>query len=125
MEHILSRLEKVKQTGSNTWAACCPSHADNNPSLALKELPSGKILVKCWSGCTAPEIMEAMGLRMRDLNPNLTQETLQEYKNQYSQAQIDHAQTVLNIAQSQRRAGKRLSQQDLEAEMRAFKVVNG
>ena len=71
MNHLLDKLQKVKQTGRDTWSACCPAHADRSPSLALKELPDGKILIKCWAGCTAPEIVEAVGLRMRDLNPNL------------------------------------------------------
>ena len=66
---LLNRLEKVKQTGTNKWQACCPSHDDRNPSLAIKET-DGKILLHCFSGCTAEEITAAMGLQMTDLMPD-------------------------------------------------------
>lgn len=66
---LLSRLDKVRETGSDKWIACCPAHPDKNPSLSVRECPDGTLLVKCWAGCTASEITSAVGLELRHLFP--------------------------------------------------------
>jgi len=35
IENLLNRLTKVKG-GRGRWTACCPSHEDRSPSLAIK-----------------------------------------------------------------------------------------
>lgn len=65
IEDFLSRLEKVERSGSG-WVACCPAHGDSNPSLSVSE-HDGKILVHCHAGCSAQAVVEAMGLKLRDL----------------------------------------------------------
>jgi hypothetical protein len=66
-QELLSRLDKVKKTGSNRWIACCPSHDDKKPSLTITE-SNDKILLKCWShGCGAGDIMSAIGMGLGDL----------------------------------------------------------
>jgi hypothetical protein len=69
LQKLLSRLEKVKQNGPDKWVACCPSHDDKTPSLSLKEGNDGVVLLKCWSGCNAAEIVAACGLELHDLFP--------------------------------------------------------
>lgn len=65
---LLSRLTKVK--GRNgSWTACCPAHEDRSPSLAVKELPDGRILVHCFGGCGTDAILGVLGLEMGDLFP--------------------------------------------------------
>jgi hypothetical protein len=67
---ILPKLEKVKAgRGQGQWLACCPAHSDNDPSLALKELPDGMVMLHCWSGCDTKSIVNAIGLDMRSLYP--------------------------------------------------------
>ncbi len=66
---ILQRLKQVKSTKLANWLACCPSHQDRNASLAITELDDGRVLLKCWAGCTAREITNAVGLNMRCLFP--------------------------------------------------------
>ena len=67
---ILPKLEKVKAgRGRGQWLACCPAHQDRDPSLALKELSDGMVMLHCWSGCDAREIVNAIGLDMRSLYP--------------------------------------------------------
>ncbi len=68
-EVLLSRLEKVKQTGKDRWIACCPAHADKHPSLNVRELPDGKVLIKCFTGCGAADVVAAVGLELSDLFP--------------------------------------------------------
>jgi len=69
-ESLLSRLDRVKETGRGRWLACCPSHNDRNPSLSVRETDEGVILIKCWSGCGANEVVASVGLEMHDLFPN-------------------------------------------------------
>lgn len=59
---ILSRLEKVRRTGAGNWIACCPAHGDRSPSLTLREEADGRVLCRCWSGCSFAEIVETVGL---------------------------------------------------------------
>ena len=68
-ENILQRLHKVRKTGLNKWCACCPAHEDNSPSLAIRELDDGRILIYCFAGCGINEILDAIGLDASDLYP--------------------------------------------------------
>ncbi|MFJ2455602.1 virulence-associated protein E [Pseudomonas protegens] len=69
LEKVLSRLGKVKPTGPNKWKTCCPAHDDKNPSLTITETSDGTVLLKCWAGCSAQEVVSAIGLELRDLFP--------------------------------------------------------
>ena len=67
IEILLSRLQKVR--GRNgSWTACCPAHADKNPSLAIRE-EGGKVLLHCFGGCTPSDVVGALGMDMTDLFP--------------------------------------------------------
>jgi hypothetical protein len=66
---LLSRLEKVRQTKPGRWQACCPAHADRGPSLSVRELDDGRVLVHCFAGCNVNAIVSAVGLDMSDLFP--------------------------------------------------------
>ena len=76
IDTLLTRLEKVKQTSKETYIACCPSHDDRNPSLAIKDLPDGRILIHCFAGCEPTSILHSIGLDMNALFP----EKLGEFK---------------------------------------------
>ncbi len=69
-DQLLSRLDKVKQTGSNQWTARCPAHEDRSPSLSIRELEDGRILCYCFAGCGAANVMQAIGLSLSDLFPD-------------------------------------------------------
>jgi hypothetical protein len=66
---LLSRLDRVKRTGDCRWIACCPAHDDCHPSLSVRELDDGRILVHCFAGCDVAEILGAVGLELSDLFP--------------------------------------------------------
>ncbi|HEY4355633.1 MAG TPA: CHC2 zinc finger domain-containing protein [Acidobacteriaceae bacterium] len=76
VDTILSRLAKVRSTGKSSWLACCPAHNDKTPSLTVRALDDGRILVHCFSGCGAVDVVGAIGLEMTDLFP----ERLGEFK---------------------------------------------
>lgn len=66
---ILHQLEGVRETGAGKWQAKCPAHDDKTPSLSIKEINDGTLLLKCWAGCDAGEIVGAVGLELSDLFP--------------------------------------------------------
>ena len=68
IDKLLSQLSKVERTGHGKYIACCPSHNDKNPSLAIRE-DNGKILLHCFAGCSAYKIVSAVGLELSNLFP--------------------------------------------------------
>ena len=67
LEDFLGRLEGVESTADGKFVARCPAHDDHNPSLGVALGKDGRILVKCYAGCSAKSIVSAMGLKMSDL----------------------------------------------------------
>jgi hypothetical protein len=68
-DRFLSRLNGVRQVGLSRWVALCPSHDDRHPSLAIRETDDGTLLLKCFGGCGAHEIVSAVGMELHDLFP--------------------------------------------------------
>ncbi len=68
-EKILTCLDGVKSTGKDCWLAVCPSHDDKTPSLAIREADD-RVLLHCFAGCSAYEIVSAVGLTEADLFPD-------------------------------------------------------
>lgn len=66
---ILDRLEAVAERGPGRWIARCPAHEDRTPSLSIRETDDGTILLHCWAGCGAPDIVATIGLTLADLFP--------------------------------------------------------
>jgi hypothetical protein len=67
-ENLIQRLAKVR--GRNgSWTACCPAHDDKGPSLAVRELPDGRVLVHCFAGCETESVLASVGMDMTDLFP--------------------------------------------------------
>lgn len=66
---LLSNLQKVRKTGSGRWLACCPAHDDKRPSMTIRELDDGRVLLHCFGGCSAESILGAVGLEFDALFP--------------------------------------------------------
>lgn len=77
IDALLSRLEKVRQTGSGRWIAACPAHDDGNPSLSIRLLDDGRILLHDFAGCDIQSILAVIDLNFSDLYPD---NALVEYK---------------------------------------------
>lgn len=60
--------KSVKKSGSG-YVGCCPAHDDSNPSLSLCEGDEGKLLVKCFSGCSTENVCGSLGIAIADLFP--------------------------------------------------------
>lgn len=68
LDNVISRLQKVRKNGKD-YMACCPSHNDRSPSLAIAEKEDGRILIKCFAECGTDDVLSAVGLEMKDLMP--------------------------------------------------------
>lgn len=66
---LLARLELVRKTGNGRWVCRCPSHDDRGPSLSVRELDDGRVLLHCFAGCDVQSILDAVGLAFEDLFP--------------------------------------------------------
>jgi hypothetical protein len=69
LDRVLARLEGVTPTAEGQFMARCPAHHDRKPSLSVGVGKGGKVLVKCFAGCPAERIVEALGMKMCDLFP--------------------------------------------------------
>lgn len=69
VDNLLSRLDKVRRSGPDSWMACCPAHEDKSASLSIRHDDDGKTLIHCFAGCSVHEVVGAIGLEIGDLFP--------------------------------------------------------
>lgn len=69
IENLLSRLVGLKSSGPDRWIARCPAHADTSPSLTVRLLPDGRILLHCFAECDTEAVLRAIGLTFGELFP--------------------------------------------------------
>ena len=67
-------LLDARPVGKDRYRACCPNgkfhrHNDRNPSLDVAAGRDGRTLLICRTGCRIEDIVQAVGLHMRDLFP--------------------------------------------------------
>lgn len=69
-DKLISRLDGVQGRGPK-WRAICPAHASKHKtrSLSVFEADDGRVLVKCFAGCSVDQIVGAVGLHLEDLFP--------------------------------------------------------
>ena len=72
-QRVLSRLERVVDRGYGQFFACCPAHDDRHPSLSIKVLDDGRVLLHCFAGCAIDQVLSALQLEPSDLYPNAPQ----------------------------------------------------
>jgi hypothetical protein len=69
---VLSRLDghKLRENGRDRWRACCPAHGGSNPSaLSVGVGDDDRVLLRCWHGCSAEQVAQAIGIELADLFP--------------------------------------------------------
>jgi len=79
---LLDRLDAVRQRGDGRWSARCPAHGDTSPSLSIRELPDGRILIYCFAGCDIQAVTAALGIELSDLFPERLGHSLRGIKRQ-------------------------------------------
>ena len=131
IDSIISRLEKVKG-GRGRWTACCPHHQDKSPSLAIRQVEDGRILLHCFGGCSVEEVVGSMGMTVNDLFP--PRETGPKpavkpafYANDLLRI-IKSETTIVALLASDIARGKQISETDLDraklASERIFEAAN-
>ena len=68
LEDTLTKF-KIAKRHENRIQAYCPAHEDKNPSLAVRLLDDGRILLHCFSGCSTEEVLSAVDMSLTDLFP--------------------------------------------------------
>ena len=121
---LLGRLRGSRSTGPARWIANCPAHEDRCPSLSIRELDDGTLLLKCFAGCSATDVVSAVGLELRDLFP----ERLADHRRRPSRVWLDARDVlaclsnegeILAIAASDLARGIALSSSDADRIARA------
>ena len=102
---LLDRLDKLKSTAADRWIARCPAHDDRGPSLSVR-LVDDRILIHCFAGCDAIDVVNAVGLELADLfeDSRTTSSVKHSYKPTHRRipatdalAAIDHEAHVVAI----------------------------
>lgn len=97
---VLARLDKPKRTGKG-WAARCPAHEDKSPSLSITEAEGGKVLLHCFSGCHAGDVLAAIGLEWKDLFPeSLSPDARRDYQRKAATEAKAEAELVIAMAEA-------------------------
>lgn len=97
---VLARLDRPKRTGKG-WAARCPAHEDKSPSLSIAEADGGKVLLHCFSGCNAGDVLGAIGLEWKDLFPeSLSPDARRDYQRKAATEAKREAELVIAMAQA-------------------------
>lgn len=63
---LLDCLEGVRETARDKWMAKCPAHDDRGPSLSIRDVGE-KLILHCFAGCPALNVVQAVGLELHDL----------------------------------------------------------
>ena len=126
VELLLSRLEHVRANRNGTWVARCPAHDDRSPSLSIATGDDGKVLLHCFAGCGAVDVVEAVGLELSSLFPEThdwkgQRRSRVDYKALVNLLQ--HEITVLIVAAQKVRAGETLTDDDQETLERVCKSL--
>jgi DNA primase (bacterial type) len=97
IDTVLHRLDRVKRTAPDKWVALCPAHDDRRPSLSIREAEDHRVLLKCWSGCGAAEIVNALGLSLADLFPG-DRRSLHQHGTEPMRKPFDYRDALQGIA---------------------------
>jgi hypothetical protein len=69
LDDLLGRFQSVQRRG--VGAVCiCPAHDDKVRSLSVSPGDEGGLVLKCFAGCAAGDVVSKVGLTLKDLMPN-------------------------------------------------------
>lgn len=125
-ERLLLRLERYRRTGDAKWMACCPAHEDRTPSLSIRELPEedGKLLIHCFAGCSAEDVLAAVGLDFADLFPDDPEWRPRRVGNGHVPLRgVEDARFTLEILRAESEAGRELSDTGRQEAIQAAEVL--
>lgn len=92
IDKILHQLRRVRRTGNGRWMASSPTREDKSPSLSIRELDDGRVLLHDFGGDSVEDIVASLGLTLEDLFPD------GETRSTAPQRRIAPAQDLLDAA---------------------------
>jgi hypothetical protein len=118
-EKILDRLQGVRQSGAGRWIALCPAHEDRSPSLSIREkADDGRVLVHCFGGCPAADVLAAIGLSFAELFSKPLGHYLPPVRGGFTARELlelnGHEASVVHELAERAAAGEALSLDDLQ-----------
>jgi hypothetical protein len=115
---ILDRVAAVKQTGAGRWIARCPAHEDKSPSLSIREMDDGRVLLHCFAGCAVGDVLAAVGLQFSDLFDKPLAHHWRPLRGGFSARELlelnSHESTVVELLAEKVAAGGTLTPQELQ-----------
>jgi hypothetical protein len=69
LDRILPLLAGVKRTAPGRYIALSPTRDERSPSLSIRELDDGTLLLHDFGGSSVEEVVGALGLDLGDLFP--------------------------------------------------------
>lgn len=66
LDAVLVKLARVRRAGAG-YVARCPAHDDHEASLSIKLADDGKVLLRCFTGCSFETVQRALGIPMSEL----------------------------------------------------------
>ena len=131
-ETLIARLDGVRARGVGQWSARCPGphHArgDRSGGLAIKQVDD-RILINCPAGCTALEVVNAVGLSLADLfDKPLTDSAIAPVRQPPFPLEMArrllHYATVLLLAAGDLKFGKQLNDADFETVQNSYHEID-
>lgn len=121
-EILLDRLEGVQRSGSG-WRARCPSCNGRSRKVSVSEADNGAVLVHCFGGCAAGDVLQAVGLSLADMFPERLAADTPEDRRTRRQAAVESQwgaalevlefeARIIHLAGQQLAAGQPLSAED-------------
>lgn len=108
-------LPGIKPAGKNKWVCKCPAHDDKDPSLSVRALNDGTVLLYCFSGCSIVDITAAIGIDMTDLFPDDPEPRGKTYWDPRQVLQsLNNEALIVVLAAGTLQAGDKLSKADLD-----------
>ena len=69
LELLLSHFPAARRTGPDRYIVSSPTRTERTPSVAIRELPDGRVLIHDFGGDGVDELLAAIGLTTADLFP--------------------------------------------------------
>ncbi|MDE2103501.1 MAG: hypothetical protein KGL39_40045 [Patescibacteria group bacterium] len=106
IESFLNSLDKLHEVSPGRYRARCPAHGSKSQTLAISLTNDGMLLLHCFAGCSALEVVQATGHSLSDLyDKPLTHEPVKRKRGAISAAQalacIEHEVIALLMCKEQ------------------------
>ena len=126
MNALIQSLEGVRERSDGQYYAKCPAHEDRSPSLSVKLVGDGTVLIHCFGGCEALDVLRAVGLEWSDLFPEKFEAQPQRHRHNPADLLklVTHESTFLLLCAQHMAKGDPLLAADVERLQESFKKLH-